>query len=209
MSCFPYRKDPSKGSMLEQLLLQYPTQYQDWPDGFEGGIAHRLDVATSGQLLVAKTPNILLALRSDFAQKRLRKHYRFLTKKSVSWQQHEISFPIAHHKNNRRKMVVQRGRNTPHRGKWMSAVTKFQYLKSKDGMHLWQASMYTGVMHQIRLHAAIAGLALVGDTLYGGGETPTYFPSDFALHHCGIESTRWGAPMIPTPTWWPEWTHKC
>ena len=85
-------------------------------------------------------------------------------------------------------MVVQRGRNTPHRGKWMSAVTRFQHLKS-NGVHLWQATMCTGVMHQIRLHATIAGLALVGDTLYGGGATPSYFPSDFALHHCGIEST--------------------
>ena len=79
-------------------------------DGFEGGIAHRLDVATSGQLLVAKTPEALSALRADFAQKNLRKHYRFLTTKEVPWKQHEISFSLAHHKSNRRKMVVQRGR---------------------------------------------------------------------------------------------------
>ena len=84
----------------------------------------------------------------------------------------------------------------------MSAVTTFQHIKSKDGMHLWQATMKTGVMHQIRLHAAIAGLALVGDSLYGGGETPSYFPSDFALHHCGIESTRWNVPVMPIPNWW-------
>ena len=69
-------------------------------------------------------------------------------------------------------MVVQRGRNTPHRGKWMSAVTRFSTSsKSKNGMHLWQAMMCTGVMHQIRLHAAIAGLALV-EILNGGGATP-------------------------------------
>ena len=90
----------------------------------------------------------------------------------------------------------------------MSAVTNFEYIGSKEGLHLWQASMYTGVMHQIRLHAAIAGLALVGDSLYGGGETPSYFPSDFALHHCGIESRRWNVPLTQIPKWWPDWTHS-
>lgn len=195
--------------MLEQLLLHHPAQQQVWPVGFEGGIVHRLDVATSGQLLVAKTPEVLSTLRTDFTQKRLRKHYRFLTTKDVTWKEHEITFALAHHKSNRRKMVVQRGRNTPHRGKWIPAVTRFQYIDSKAGLHLWQATMSTGVMHQIRLHAAIAGLALLGDTLYGGGETPSYFPSDFALHHCGIESTKWNVPVVPIPNWWPEWTHSC
>ena len=194
--------------MLDQLLCDHPMQKQQWPTGFEGGIAHRLDVPTSGQLLVAKTPRVLSALREDFSRKNLLKRYRFLTLKDVSWTQHEISLPLAHHKTNRRKMVVQRGNNTLHRGKWFPAHTTFYHLASKDGVHLWEATMRTGVMHQIRLHAAIAGLALLGDRLYGGGQPPDYFPSDFALHHCGIESKRWAVEPVCLPVWWPAWTHS-
>ena len=208
VSCFPYRKDPSKHSMLDLLLRDHPMQRQEWPSGFDGGIAHRLDVSTSGQLLVAKTPEVLAALREDFTNKRLLKRYRFLTSREVSWTEHGISLPLAHHKSNRRKMVVQRGKNTPHRGKWFSANTSFHHLASRGGIHLWEATMRTGVMHQIRLHAAIAGLALLGDRLYGGGESLTYFPSDFALHHCGIESTRWQIRSVCLPEWWPDWTHS-
>jgi hypothetical protein len=73
---------------------------------------------------------------------------------------------------------------------------------------MWEATMKTGVMHQIRLHAAIAGLALVGDRLYGGGDAPSFFPGDFALHHCGVVSERWNVPTVPLPDWWPLWTQK-
>jgi len=206
VSCFPYRKDPSRVSMLEIMLAERSEQQQDWPAGFEGGIAHRLDVPTSGQLLVAKNPSILTELREDFTNKKLLKRYQFLTRKSVEWTAHQINFPMAHHKTNRRKMVVKRGHNTPHRGKWLPATTNFQHLASQNGLHLWEATMRTGVMHQIRLHAAMAGLALVGDQLYGGGKAPEYFPSDFALHHCGIQSEKWQVPFIPVPKWWPDWT---
>ena len=118
VSCFPFRKDPTRACMLTELLLEFSQQQLAWPQGFEGGIAHRLDVATSGQLLVARTPAQLTELRQDFMTKRLSKRYLFLTQKSVPWKTNTLSFPIAHDKKHRRKMIVQRGRNTPHRGKW-------------------------------------------------------------------------------------------
>ena len=66
--------------------------------------------------------------------------------------------------------------------------------------------MKSGVMHQIRLHAAFGGIALLGDRLYGGGEKAEYFPSLFALHHYGIEYSGWKLQQIPLPKWWPKWT---
>ena len=209
VSCFPFRQDPTRACMLTELLLDFPQQQLAWPQGFEGGIAHRLDVATSGQLLVARTSTQLTELRQDFMNKRLSKRYVFLTQKSVPWKTNTMSFPIAHDKKNRRKMIVQRGRNTPHRGKWYPAETEFRFVASgshtESKMYLWEARMQTGVMHQIRVHAAIAGVALLGDTLYGGGASPSYFPSHFALHHCGIQSKRWHVQDVPIPEWWPKW----
>ena len=214
VSCFPFRKDPTRNCMLTELLTQFPQQESSWPVGFDGGIAHRLDVSTSGQLLVARTETQLEELRQDFMKKQLLKRYVFLTQKTVPWTTNTLSFPIGHDKQNRRKMIVQRGQNTPHRGKWYSAQTQLTFIASASdstsasGLHLWQATMRTGVMHQIRLHAAFAGLALVGDRLYGGGDSPSYFPSHFALHHCGIQSERWNVPDVPVPAWWPKWTQN-
>jgi len=61
-------------------------------------------------------------------------------------------------------------------------------------------------MHQIRIHAAFAGIALLGDRLYGGGEAPEYFPSSFALHHYGVQYSEWNIQNIAMPMWWPKWT---
>ena len=95
-SCFPHRNDPSKPSMFEYLLNEHPEQARiDWPQGFEGGIAHRLDVSTSGQLLVATDLEVLHRLRMDFASKNLLKRYLFLTRKEVPWTEHTISMALA------------------------------------------------------------------------------------------------------------------
>ena len=55
--------------------------------------------------------------------------------------------------------------------------------------------MRTGVMHQIRVHAAFLGLALAGDRLYGGG------PGGFRLHHVGLSGGRWSTSSVPLPAW--------
>ena len=103
-------------------------------------------------------------------------------------------------------MVVQRGRNTPKKGRWLDAETHFQHIFSQSEIHLWRAKMRTGVMHQIRIHAAFCGIALLGDRLYGGGDSPDDFPSLFALHHRGIETTAFTVDPASLPEWWPEWT---
>jgi len=157
-------------------------------------------------LLVADNADSLAALRASFSGSRLTKTYRFLAKHTPAWSEHHVTTPIAHHKTKRRSMVVQRGKNTPHRGKWYPADTRFAQI---DGP-LWEATITTGVMHQIRVHAASVGLALWGDALYGGGRLPEGIAPggvQFALHH---ESTSGPvenypplqAPPLPVPSWW-------
>jgi hypothetical protein len=64
--------------------------------------------------------------------------------------------------------------------------------------------MSTGVTHQIRVHAAFAGLALAGDRLYGGGGSEPDWPVPFLLHHLGLRGPDVeDAPMSPVPEFWP------
>ena len=192
--------DPAGDCVLRRLLHEEPHRTAiDWPDGFEGGIAHRLDVSTSGAVVVADSVAELLQIRDAFASGALRKTYRFRTRKTVPWTENDCALAIGHDRRRKGRMVVQRGASTPHRGKWWPARTTFTQL---DG-GLWQAVITTGVMHQIRVHAGFVGLALAGDRRYGGGDPLPITPDGavFLLHHIGLVGAQIATDPVDTPSW--------
>lgn len=201
---FPPHRDPAGACLLKWLLARHPEQAQGFEPRFAGGLAHRLDVSTSGVVLAARSPDALIRCRALFADKALVKTYRFLTARRVSWTEHHVTTPLAHHKRRKGRMVVQRGQSTPHRGRWYEADTRFRQL---DGP-LWEAEIVTGVMHQIRAHAGSVGLAILGDRLYGGAPLPSPAPEgvDFTLHHVGLEGPSLRSPRCPPPALWSDLT---
>lgn len=197
---FPPHTTPGGDCVLARLLADEPWRDQlGWAEGFAGGIAHRLDVSTSGALAVADDPEELAALRDLFSAKSLDKAYLFLAAGDVPWDANEVDLEIAHDRKRKSRMVVRRGRSTPHRGRWYPARTVFTRVRGR----LWQAGMRTGVMHQIRVHAAFVGLALAGDRLYGGGDPPEAVPpgASFCLHHVGFEGAGVRTAPVPLPGW--------
>jgi 23S rRNA-/tRNA-specific pseudouridylate synthase len=100
-------------------------------------------------------------------------------------------------------MIVSRGAATPHRGKWYPADTRLRLLGPVVGGWLWEAVITTGVMHQIRVHAASVGIPLLGDKRYGGGAPPQGSAADFFLHHEGLTGPDLRPPKIPLPDFWP------
>ena len=200
---YPRRETPDRDTIFTRLP---PTEHE-FPYGYEGGIAHRLDNSTSGQLLLAENPEALAALRDLFGQKSLRKSYLFITAHQVPWDDHTVAFRIAHDRHRAGRMVIERGKDTRHRGKWIEATTVFRRVgQVGPGLWCWQAEMRTGVMHQIRLHAASVGIALAGDRKYGGGPLDWPHPEEveFLLHHVGLEGPDLHPTLAPVPTWWPE-----
>ena len=195
----PRNDGPRGDSVAEQVLARHPEQAAvDWPDGFVAGVAHRLDHWTSGLVIAATSLESLAEARTRFGSHTLRKQYRFLTDRSVPWETGAVEHDLAHDRKDRRKMVWRRGRSTPHRGKWYPAYTELRRLRA-GSPSLWGAVITTGVTHQVRLHAASAGLALLGDRLYGGTPVPE---GRYFLHHAGVDG--WpGAPTVPLPGDWP------
>ncbi len=201
LSVFPPHVEPDGDCVLARLLAESPSRAAGpWPEGFAGGIAHRLDVGTSGALAVADDPEELAALRAAFQSKLLVKTYRFVSRRDVPWDDGGCDRAIAHDRRKKRRMVVQRGPNTPHRGRWLAAETWFR--RVAEGPHgvMWEARMRTGVMHQIRVHAAFVGLVLAGDPIYGGGE-PVPLGAPFALHHVGFVGSDFATAAVPEPGW--------
>ena len=198
---FPLHDGTGTDSILERIYAEEPSRKEiEWPSGFEGGIVHRLDRSTSGAVLVANDLTTLQNIREVFQARQFVKTYRFIASKHVPWDVHYCDRMIAHQKGRKGRMVVQRGANTPHRGKWYAARTDFRRI---DGP-LFEAVISTGVMHQIRVHSAFLGIPILGDRIYGGGATPESAPDGvvFFLHHLGMTNGDViGTSDIPLPAW--------
>jgi len=199
---FPPHDAPAGDCVLARLLATEPWRSEiEWPVGFEGGLAHRLDVSTSGAVAVARDPDQLAAMRDHFANHRFTKRYALWAARRPRWSAHACDRPLAHDRRHKRRMVVQRSPGTPHRGRWFPARTELRSL----GGRLVEATIRTGVTHQIRIHAAFVGLPILGDRLYGGGPTPPDAPDGvtFFLHHHGFDG-----PLTTSPVPDPEWLER-
>lgn len=198
---FPPHAEPGGDCLLARLLADAPWRAAlPWPEGFAGGIAHRLDTSTSGAILVADDPDELVRLRGWFADRSLLKRYRLLASRDVAWDDNTCDRSLAHDARRKGRVVVERGASTPHRGRWHPAETRFRRLEGR----LFEATMRSGFMHQIRVHAAFVGIPLLGDRRYGGGPTPADAPPGvaFFLHHDGLEGPGgFCTAPVPLPAW--------
>lgn len=208
MTVFPSRQRPGQGDLLGWILDRWPTQGSvAWPEGFDGGILHRLDTATSGLVWVARDLEGLARRRALFSAGVLEKRYVFLTTGEASegiragW---EVRWEIGHHPEDRRRMIVRRGARTGVRGKWYPARTRLRRVWEGGALgSVWEAVITTGVMHQIRVHAKAVGLSLLGDTLYGGADGTGPAPdAPFWLHHLDIQWSGGKTPTAPLPSVW-------
>jgi 23S rRNA pseudouridine1911/1915/1917 synthase len=192
--------DSSDGDCLSAWLLRERPSQSGFEHSFAAGIAHRLDNSTSGLMVACTSSESLAARRDMFSQGLLSKSYLFVPRNEPEWSDNHVTSQIAHHKRRKSRMVVERGKETPHRGKWYPANTVFE----RHPSGLWSATITTGVMHQIRAHAGSVGLALAGDKLYGGGEPLDSFPEgvSFALHHTALRGPSISSPEVEIPKWW-------
>lgn len=184
---FPPHQEPDGDCLLRRLLAE-GRGAGAWPAGFEGGLAHRLDTATAGLVVAARTPVDLVALRAEFSSGALRKFYRFHTQGVASFTETTVTLEIGHHQRRKDRMVIRGGPRTTHRGRWYPAWTRLRAL----GGPWWQAEIRTGVMHQVRVHAASQGLPLTGDAVYDGA------PGPFILVHEQIRAPDWTSPALPS-----------
>jgi 23S rRNA pseudouridine1911/1915/1917 synthase len=133
------------------------------------GIVHRLDKDTSGLMIAAKTDRAHLTLAQQFAEHSVERAYHALVWGIPSPVNGRIHGNIGRDPHNRVRMtVVRQG------GK--AAATDYRLLTAVGGgvASLVECRPMTGRTHQIRVHMAMIGHPLVGDTLYSGGRRQSH-----------------------------------
>ena len=121
---------------------------------------HRLDAETTGILLFARSPGALNAYSDLFESRRMEKVYLAVvhgTPKQSKW---TCRLKIGPDPRRRGRMKVDSRHGKP-------AETEFRRLDSAEQCSLVEARPFTGRTHQIRVHLAESGCAVVGDELYG------------------------------------------
>ncbi len=142
----------------------YSIARRRWPEAGGPLVVHRLDMATSGLMLIAKSPDVYRHLQDQFLHHTIRKEYEAVvegTPKAAP--KGEIRLPLRPDPSDRPRQVVD-----PVNGK--PAVTRYEILGTDGHTTRLLLRPVTGRTHQLRIHCAHAaglGCPIVGDTLYG------------------------------------------
>lgn len=160
-------REGERGTLANALVARFPECGEASPDPRECGLAHRLDVETSGAIVAARSRAAYETLRAAFSERRVGKRYLALVG-GAPGEGGEIELPIAHHPKNPRRMLACADEEEAARLKARDAVTRYRVVERLGDLALVEAEIPTGVMHQIRVHLAAVGAPVAGDALYGG-----------------------------------------
>ncbi len=145
-----------KDSVAERMKLQFPNATGPL-------VVHRLDMSTSGLMLIALTSEVYIDLQKQFIERKIHKEYEALLEGNLSQDKGEIRLPLRLDIDDRPRQLVcfKHGK---------SAHTNWEVIERKDGRTRVLFQPRTGRTHQLLVHAAHSlGLnaPIVGDDLYG------------------------------------------
>lgn len=156
-----------KETLADFLVEKYPEiKNLDWPDKTRIGVVHRLDKDTSGLIVMAKNPGVLIKLQSQFKNRDVQKTYLALVLGNVG-KEGKVEADIT-----RGEAGLQKVLETTYSfsQKTRTAVTEYKpighYEYKKNDLTLLEVKPKTGRMHQIRVHLKYLGFPIIGDPLY-------------------------------------------
>lgn len=152
----------SKGQFNPEPTVETWLRGKTKVTGERAGIVHRLDRATSGVMICAKTPEALRWLQRQFSQRRTKKTYYAVVVGAPKQPEAIIDMPLE-----RNPKAPATFRVHPN-GK--AAVTAYKVIEAGKRYSLLELNPETGRTHQLRVHLSNLGHPIVGDTLYGGPE---------------------------------------
>jgi len=154
------------GTLANAIAFRYGT-LDLGGEAHRPGIVHRLDLETSGVMVVARTERAHAALALAFKERRVEKEYRAFVDGNPAFDDDEIDLPLGRDLVHPTRMAVRFDGGRPAQ----TAVTVLRRFRAAAEV---ACRPRTGRTHQIRVHLASRGHPLLGDTMYGaarGGAT--------------------------------------
>lgn len=127
------------------------------------GIVHRLDVGTSGLMVVARSVPAYSALKAAFKVRTVDKVYHAVAQGHLDPTAGTVDAPIGRHPTSDYKFAVMEGGRP--------SITHYEVLEMFPAASLLEIHLETGRTHQIRVHMAALRHPLVGDVAYGADPT--------------------------------------
>jgi tRNA pseudouridine32 synthase/23S rRNA pseudouridine746 synthase len=149
------------GKLIQDSV--YSRYKEKFPEATGPLIVHRLDMSTSGILVLAKTTEVYLHLQAQFMKRTVQKRYVALLSGVIEQDSGEINLPLRVDLDNRPNQLVCYQHGKP-------AKTQWNVIERRENTTLVHFHPITGRTHQLRVHAAHPeGLntPIVGDDLYG------------------------------------------
>ena len=149
------------GTLVNGLLARFP-ELEGVGDRTRPGIVHRLDRDTSGLMVVARSPRAYEGLVDAMTRRDVDRRYLALVWGRLDAPRGAIDAPIGRSPAHRTRMAVREGGR--------GARTSYEVVREFDDpvVTLLECRLETGRTHQIRVHLAAIGHAVVGDAPYRG-----------------------------------------
>lgn len=160
---------PSAGHYSHTLVNAVMFHCKDQLSGINGvlrpGIVHRIDMDTTGALVICKNDASHQKLAEQLAVHAITRKYRALVHGNLKEDTGTVTGAIGRHPTDRKKMAINERNGKP-------AVTHYRVLQRFGNYTYIECELETGRTHQIRVHMASIGHPLVGDAVYGPKKCP-------------------------------------
>ena len=153
------------GTLVNALMFHCGSRLSGINGIMRPGIVHRIDMDTTGSLIICKNDVAHQSLAAQLKDHSIRRIYVAIVHGNIKEDEGTIDAPIGRHPTDRKKMSTKakNGRR---------AVTHYRVLERFGDYTYIQCELETGRTHQIRVHMASIGHPLLGDAVYGPGKCP-------------------------------------
>mgnify|MGYP000133838038 FL=1 len=160
---------PAPGHYTGTLVNAIMYHCKDNLSGINGvmrpGIVHRIDMDTTGSLLICKNDRAHQALAEQLKEHSITRKYHAIVHGRLKEDEGTIDKPIGRHPIDRKKMSI-------HCTNGREAITHYRVLKRFQQFTYIECQLETGRTHQIRVHMSSIGHPILGDQVYGPAKCP-------------------------------------